>query len=449
MSTDEKALPPSLIEFLRLEASARAAGTISDLGFVIANETHRLVSFRQAFFCPVRGGKLVLDAISGLAGVDRQAPFYDWFVQFGRYLDSQSIDGEPRIFSKSDFPHHIQVEWADWLPSFVVIIALKNRDSQVLAYLILAREETFSEEELKALQSLAQVYGHALSAFPTSRQGYRRFVELATHRPFLFGVVTLLVILLFIPVRQSSLGQAEVTPLTYNSITSPLDGVIALLLVKPNERVHKGQILFRLDDTTIRNRLESAHRTMSVAKSEEFLSLQKSFVDQQSRGELATQEARVREKGSAISYMREMLDKMEVRAPSDGIVLFGDPTDWEGKPVTTGERVMMLADEQSAGITVWLPASDAVTLEPGRRVRLFLHTAPLKPREGIILRSSYQPVLSPDGIASYRVTAEFAAGTEKPRLGMKGTAKVYGDRVSLGYYLFRRPLAAVRQRLGW
>jgi hypothetical protein len=449
MSTDEKAPPPSLIEFLRIEASARAARTISDLGFVIANETHRLVSFRQAFFCPVRGGRLFLEVISGLAGVDRQSPFYDWFVEFGRHLDSQTIDSDPRIFSKSDFPEPIQLEWTDWLPSFVVIIALKDRDSQVLAYLILAREDTFSEEELKALQSLAQVYGHSLSAFPRSRPVYRRFAELATHRPFLFGVVTLLVILLFIPVRQSSLGQAEVTPLTYNSITSPLDGVIASLLVKPNERVRKGQILFRLDDTTIRNRLESAHRTMSVAKSEEFLSRQKSFVDQQSRGELATQEARVREKGSTISYMRELMDKMEVRAPSDGIVLYGDPSDWEGKPVTTGERVMMLADEQSAGMTVWLPASDAVTLEPGRRVRLFLHTAPLQPREGIILRSSYQPVLSPDGIASYRVTAEFAAGTERPRLGLKGTAKVYGDRVSLGYYLFRRPFAAVRQKLGW
>lgn len=449
MSNDEKTPPPSLIEFLRLEASARASRTINDLGFVIANETHRLVPYRQAFFCPVRGGRLVLEVISGLAGIDRQSPFYDWFVQLGRYLDSQMIEGEPRMISKAGVPPDIQAEWTDWMPSVIGVVALPDRDNQILAYLLLAREETFSEAELKTLHSLAQVYGHALSAFPRSRPTYRRFAELATRRPFWFGLAALLIILLCIPVRQSSLGKAEVTPLVYSSITSPLDGVISVLLVKPNERVRKGQLLFRLDDTTIRNRLESAHRTMSVAKSEEFMSRQKSFIDPQSRGELATQEARVREKGSTISYLRELMDKMEVRAPSDGIVLFGDPTDWEGKPVATGERVMMLADEQSAGITVWLPASDAVTLEPGKRVRLFLHTTPLQPREGVIKRSSYQPVLSPEGIASYRVTAEFTAGAKRPRLGLKGTAKVYGDRVSLGYYLFRRPLAAVRQWMGW
>jgi hypothetical protein len=32
---------------------------------------------------------------------------------------------------------------------------------------------------------------------------------------------------------------------------------------------------------------------------------------------------------------------------------------------------------------------------------------------------------------------------------MKGTAKVYGERVSLFYYLLRRPLAAARQFVGF
>ena len=110
---------------------------------------------------------------------------------------------------------------------------------------------------------------------------------------------------------------------------------------------------------------------------------------------------------------------------------------------------MTLADEGSAGVTIWLPTADAVALEPGRRVRLFLNSDPLRPCEATVVRASYLPVLSPDGIASYRVTAEFAAKTVHPRLGLKGTAKVYGDRVSLGYYLFRRPIAALRQKLGW
>ena len=35
------------------------------------------------------------------------------------------------------------------------------------------------------------------------------------------------------------------------------------------------------------------------------------------------------------------------------------------------------------------------------------------------------------------------------RIGLRGTAKIYGERVLLGYYLLRRPLATVREWTGW
>lgn len=449
MNENETSQSQSLIEFLRLESSARAARTVADLGFVITNETHRLIPYRQAFFCSVNETKLRLETISGLASIDRHSPFYDWFAQLGTHLVSLKPDGQLITLGCEDVPERLRGEWHDWLPASLLVVPLTDRDGILLACLILAKEESFSDNEQQTLMVLAQAYGHALAALAGSCSIFRRIRELAARQRFQIAVAAISFIALFLPVRQSSLGPAEVTPLVYSSISSPLDGVIATVLVKPNERVRTGQALFRLDDTTIRNRLESAHRTMGVAKSEEFLSRQKAFVDPQSRGEIATQEARVREKGSTITYIRELLGKMDVRAPSDGVVLFGDPSDWEGKPVVTGERVMMLADESSAGVTIWLSAAEALALEPGRRVRVFLNTDPLRPSEATVVRASYQPVLSPDGIASYRVTAEFTPKAVRPRLGLKGTAKVYGDRVSLGYYLFRRPIAALRQKLGW
>ena len=35
-----------------------------------------------------------------------------------------------------------------------------------------------------------------------------------------------------------------------------------------------------------------------------------------------------------------------------------------------------------------------------------------------------------------------------PRIGLRGTAKVYAEQVSLGYYLLRKPIAFVRRSLG-
>jgi hypothetical protein len=63
-------------------------------------------------------------------------------------------------------------------------------------------------------------------------------------------------------------------------------------------------------------------------------------------------------------------------------------------------------------------------------------------------QASYEATLSPSGLLGYRLKALFADGSRVPRIGLRGTAKVYGERVSLFYYLMRRPLAAVRQLLG-
>ena len=51
---------------------------------------------------------------------------------------------------------------------------------------------------------------------------------------------------------------------------------------------------------------------------------------------------------------------------------------------------------------------------------------------------------------SYRVYAKFdnAEQENNLRIGLQGTAKIYGERVSLFFYLFRKPISYVRQFLG-
>ncbi|MNL84264.1 hypothetical protein D3C87_2121830 [compost metagenome] len=52
-------------------------------------------------------------------------------------------------------------------------------------------------------------------------------------------------------------------------------------------------------------------------------------------------------------------------------------------------------------------------------------------------------------MASYTVLARVDDPTAAPeRLGLRGTARVYGEPVSLFYYLMRRPITALRQWTG-
>ena len=98
---------------------------------------------------------------------------------------------------------------------------------------------------------------------------------------------------------------------------------------------------------------------------------------------------------------------------------------------------------------IQLAVADAIALEPGAEVTLFLTAYPLQPLHGRVLETSYQAHPSDEGVTSYRLLASIDGDAATARLGLHGTAKLYGKRVLLGYYLLRRPLAAVRAWTGW
>ena len=50
--------------------------------------------------------------------------------------------------------------------------------------------------------------------------------------------------------------------------------------------------------------------------------------------------------------------------------MFDDPNDWIGRPVTTGERLLEIADPNQAELEIWLPVADAITLKPGAEIGL-------------------------------------------------------------------------------
>ena len=150
-----------------------------------------------------------------------------------------------------------------------------------------------------------------------------------------------------------------------------------------------------------------------------------------------------------MAAVKAQMARVGIQAEKDGIAIFTDANDWIGRPVQTGERVMQLADPKDAGVLMWLPVKDALNLESGAEVKLFLHTKALSPIAATLRQTSYQATLSPDNVASYRLKAAFADTQDMPRIGLRGTARISGEWSTLGYYLFRRPIAALREWVGF
>ena len=74
-------------------------------------------------------------------------------------------------------------------------------------------------------------------------------------------------------------------------------------------------------------------------------------------------------------------------------------------------------------------------------------TDPLEPLTATLRYVAHEAVERPDGHSAYRVRATLDAG-QQPRVGLKGTARLEGESVALGYWILRRPLAALRAWAG-
>lgn len=445
-----------LAVLLHLEQRAQQMQKPAELGFVIANETWQLFPYRQAaLFIAGHDGRARLAQLSNLATLAEDSPYTVWLKRLGAHCwsalrEAPATDDALRPLASHGLPAHLAEDWAEWMPPHVFILALVDPSGQRRGFLLLAGDEAPGEPQRALLARLGATYAYCIGALSRRRAAPLDRAAGALRGPWRkLALLAVVAAVLAIPVRLSVLAPAEIVALHATAVSAPLDGVVKAFQVQPNQEVRQGQPLFSLDDTTLRNRRDVAQQALAVARADALRATQKAFDSAQSKAELASLNGQVREKAAELAWLDEMLGRISVRAPRDGIVVFGDPNDWIGKPVATGERIALLADQDDAGVLVWLPAADAINLEPGADIRVFLHVAPLQPISAALTETSYQATVSPDNVAAYRIKGRITGDDgHAARIGLRGTAKIYGQRVPLAYYLFRRPLAALREWSG-
>lgn len=425
-------------QFLVLEQQARTADTLDRLAYSLVNDAQPLFGYRHAAL--LIAGKV--RALTGVSQVEPNAPFVAFVERACAQLERQGQLAEPRAIAADGLAGQEREDWRTLSAAQVYWLPLKNRRQQVFGGLWIAREQPWSEAEQALLRPLGETYGHAWLALQP-REPWR--LRWPRKRMVLAGLAALLVLLM--PVRQSVLAPAEVVPLGGRVVASPLDGVLAEFLVKPNQLVKTGDLLVRFDATALKAQADVAERTLGVAEAELKASSQRAFSDAESSARIDLLAARVEQKRAERDYARDLLARTELRAERDGIAVFADAERWTGKPVQTGEQLMKVADPAQAELRIELPVGDAIALEPGAEVALFLDSDPLHRYHASLQRAAYEAQPTPDGQLAYRLDAAFDGAP--PRIGLRGTAKLFGQRAPLAVYLLRRPLAALRQTLGF
>ena len=442
---------------LELGRQARAARNVDELAFLAVNETHRLSPYRQAALWLDGPG---VRSLSGVLQPEANAPYLLWLNRL-----CGELAGGPagtRQVTAADVDAQHWDDWGDWLPGQLLWLpwpAGANPSLQPAGGLLLARDLGWSDGEIALLEEWLAVWQHARQARCLPHRASWTALRLLLSgagdavtpswwpRPWLRWTA-LAAALLLVPVRLTVLAPGELVPSHPAIIRAPLEGVIETFLVQPNQVVRRNQPLFSFDEALIRSRLAVASESRATAEAELRQTTQQALGDARAKAQLGNLVGAIEEKRASVGYLREQVQRARVLSPADGVALFDDPSEWIGRPVTIGERVMRIVETGATEVEAWLPLGDAIPLEPGALVKLYLSASPLAPVEARVRYMAHDAVPRPDGSYAYRVRATLATETAH-RVGLKGTAKLEGGWVPLVYWALRRPLATVRMTLLW
>lgn len=452
-----------LIQLLELAQRARAAGGGNELAFLAVNDTRALVPYRQAALWLQPEG---VHTLSGVVAVEANAPYAQWLNPLCRALAAQHQAGGALAIDRAQVPAAIAAAWDEWLPAFAAWVPLRRLHGPAggqaegvadPAGLLLAGDAPLAPEQLALLDEWMDIWQHAwraahrrsrwsMAALPARLRGWWSGEPKGQRWRRRLAVGLALAAVLLCPVRLTVLAPGELVPANPATIRAPLDGVIADFAVRPNQVVAAGDLLFSFDQAPIDSRLTVAREALGTAQAEYRQAAQMVLNDPRAKAQLATLLGKIAEKNAQAGFLEAQAQRSRVLAPQAGIALFDDPSEWTGRPVQTGERIMQVASATDVEIEAWVPIGDAIPMADKAPLRLYLAASPLSPVSGTLRYMSHRATARPDGSYAYRVRATLDAPTGQ-RIGLKGTAKLAGERVPLIYWMLRRPLASIRQFL--
>lgn len=436
-----------LILLLKFEGQIRRCKNLQEFGFHLVNELRFLVNYRQAFLLhgdrSGSGGCKLLSA-SSLSSFDPNAPFVRWLESATKHFDRNLLcGGEVVRFTIEDCPEAMKEGWKEFSMPYVAWCSLRSIQGVFLGGLWLVRETPWSDTEISFLNRIAETAAYSVGLLSKPK----------TWRPSLrwAGVLgfALMFLSFLVPVRLSVLAPVEVVADSPMIISSPIDAVIETIVLQPNTEVESGEILFTLDDTELRNAVEISRKQLLVKQVQYRTATQSSFSNKDSKAKLTILKEEIDLAQVELAYHVDRMRQINVKAPRKGVVIYGDSSDWVGKPVRVGERVMEVADPAKVKLRIDIPVSDAIVLREGADVEIFLNSDPLNPFRARLEKISYQAREIPGGILAYKAIASVGDGSQTElRIGFRGTAKVFGETVSLIFYIFRRPFSVFRQFTG-
>ncbi len=438
-----------LLNILQIEAQIKSCKTVKELEFLLVNNLKLMgFDYKQAIVYTssyLGSKKIKATTASGVTHVDEQSSFLQWSEQIIKDLNLPSRHST-QIITLDMLSEELQSEWKEYGIFKLIWIPLTVHNLAPRQFLWLSISKTFADSQLTLLNKITSSFAYAFKFLEQKKVNY--FINAKIYNRVTWLALLFVILIGFVPVRLSTLAPAEVVAKDATMISSPLNGIIERILPEANSVVTLNQPLIKIDDSQLSNELEVSKKNLDVKLAEYQTALQGAFSSMESKSQLTFLKQEVALAKAELDYNQMMLEETIIKAPHSGVILFDDPQNLIGKPIQIGQEIMELANPNSIELKIKIPLADAMILKEGYPIKFFLDSDPLHPIKGKINYSSYYAYPTPAKDLAYHVIAELDITNTPPRIGLSGTCKIFGDKVPLAYYLFRKPIATIRTKTG-
>lgn len=432
-----------LEHLVRLEAEAMGAKDLLALRHMAVNRPRDVLGCGHIIWVSRDGIKrLRLETISAQDTLDRHTPFAQWLTSHLTGQMKKNNLTEPHAFLLSAR----RTEDAFSYP-FTHATYAPFAPNPKCGGLLFTFESAPTDAQTALMVRMGQSYGLVAAAL----HGAKRAKMTPRKRNIVYGAALICALVALIPVPMTTLAPAEIVASEPYVMSAPIDGIVKDILVPPNSAVTAGDPIVQLDDTALLNEWRLAKQDVQLSEARRRMAELNAFVDPAAKRELAIREAEVNLSVTKREYAQARLDKTILRAPASGLALYTDVSDWTGRPVATGEAILRIAEPTRVLLRIHAPLAHGEALQEGTRVRMYLDTDPLTPREATLIHAAYRAEIQPEGGMAFTAHAAFTPNADDaqiPRIGARGVAKIYGERAPIGYWLIRRPLTILRQVTG-
>ena len=416
-------------------AKASQFESTKEFGYSIVNSLCSQLQAEQVFFGVEKNQRIQVEAVSGTPDFKASGPG----ITAARQAMEECLDHGTFVIAQHDNPDNhealpIHKQWsAETNNSCICSIPLKHGDL-VTGIISIRRPagKPFRREEAAGLLQMLSPYGAAIRVVEKANRSVKTQLTTAMgdsarknmgkgtngRKLVLGGFALALLWFLFGSMTYQPICRTRVTAADLRHISSPFDGKLNQVYVRPGQVVRQGELLAEFDSADLRLELNSLLRQIASTQVEFRQAISE---DKMSEAALAKSHMNVLQ-AEAAAVQKQIRDA-QIVAPTDGTVLLSDLEQRVGQVFRQGDEILQFAAEGDWLLEIEVPDDIANYVAPEQTGTFAAASFPTE-KQDFAIRHIDGAATTVQDRNVFIARAPLQSRPEWMKTGMEGTAQV-------------------------